>query len=175
MSLSTEEYNFLNNQVNDALISFYKKRKVKGILIFLPIAKHREIDLNTFWNWCWEKGIEVFVPLTDFEKKQMRCAEFTARTQLEERSYGILEPKNCIEVSNSKISDVVVPLLAFTDEGYRVGYGGGFYDRFFQNLNLKIFKLGVSMFGSIPEIKNINEFDIPLDGCITPTKVYFFK
>jgi len=72
------------------------------------------------------------------------------------------------------IDMVITPLLAFDDKGYRVGFGKGFYDRFFASLNKEVKRIGISLFESCENIEDINEHDIPLTHCVTPNKTYSF-
>jgi len=65
--------------------------------------------------------------------------------------------------------------LAFDPHGYRVGDGGGYYDKYFASLPANVLKVGLSFFPSTAQIEDLDEFDIPLDFCITPEKVYEFK
>jgi len=69
---------------------------------------------------------------------------------------------------------VLVPLLSFDKKGFRVGYGKGFYDRFLMQCKSDCIKIGLSYFDPIDVIDDADEFDVPLDFCITPQKVYVF-
>lgn len=69
---------------------------------------------------------------------------------------------------------VLIPLLAFDKNGYRVGYGKGFYDRFLAECRPDVVKVGLSVFEPIDEITDLNEFDIKMDFCITPNRVWQF-
>ena len=69
---------------------------------------------------------------------------------------------------------VLVPLLGFDERGHRVGYGKGFYDRFLAECNPKIQKIGLSLFEPVAQIDDTSDFDIPLDACITPNRIWYF-
>ena len=75
---------------------------------------------------------------------------------------------------NDTIDIVITPLLAFDPKGYRVGYGKGFYDRFFASLHKDAKRIGISLFKPCKGIENINEYDVPLTHCVTPNKTYYF-
>jgi 5-formyltetrahydrofolate cyclo-ligase len=68
----------------------------------------------------------------------------------------------------------VTPLLVADHQGHRLGYGGGFYDRYLSNPDIKALKAGLSFFEPIDEIPKSEPHDIPLDVLITPEKVYEF-
>ena len=72
------------------------------------------------------------------------------------------------------IDVVLLPLLAFDEKGNRVGYGGGFYDRFIAQLPEKTQLIGLSLFEPVEEIKDLNTFDKRMQVCITPEEIYYF-
>ncbi len=88
---------------------------------------------------------------------------------------NIIEPSKPVWQEDHDIDLVITPLLAFDIKGYRVGYGKGFYDRFFAPLRNDVKRVGISLFSPCEEIENINEYDIPLTHCITPKKIYTFS
>ena len=81
---------------------------------------------------------------------------------------------NGIQINNSIIDVVFIPLLAYDIKGNRVGYGKGFYDIFLQNLDSKTTKIGLSFFPPELSIKNIDENDVQLDYCVSPEKIFNF-
>ena len=87
---------------------------------------------------------------------------------------GISEPFNGIQINNYQIDLVFVPLLTFDHFGHRVGYGGGYYDKFLSECPNAI-KVGLSYIDPINKIEDINSKDIKLNYCITPNKVYKFS
>ena len=84
------------------------------------------------------------------------------------------EPINAQSFDDIKIEVVLVPLLSFDRKGYRVGYGKGFYDRFFLKCNQATKKIGLSLEPPLGNIQNKHEQDIPLDATVTPDCVYEF-
>lgn len=91
-----------------------------------------------------------------------------------ENEFGISEPIGNDIISPSELEVVLVPLLAIDIHGNRVGYGKGYYDRFLKQCNEHCIKIGLSYFEPIDSIDDANEFDVPLDLCITPEQVYVF-
>jgi len=88
--------------------------------------------------------------------------------------WGISEPFTGEIIDDKEIDLVLVPLLCFDEMGYRVGYGNGYYDKFLANCRKDCLKVGVSFFEPIGEIEDVREFDIRLDYCVTPEKVWRF-
>jgi 5-formyltetrahydrofolate cyclo-ligase len=69
---------------------------------------------------------------------------------------------------------ILLPLLAFDEKGYRVGYGKGFYDRYLSRCRLDILKVGLSMEAPMAEIGDTDAYDMRMDYCVTPEKVWEF-
>lgn len=146
---------------------------VQTIHVFLPIAEKREPDTFLLIDWLAEQHpeIRIIVPKADFETALMQHYVYTGREGLEKNFYNILEPAKG-ELHTGEVDMVLVPMLAFDLQGYRVGYGKGFYDRFLQGLNAQ--KIGLSFFGPVGKIDDVDVYDVALDMCITPEKVYHF-
>ncbi|MFL9845236.1 5-formyltetrahydrofolate cyclo-ligase [Flavobacterium rhizosphaerae] len=142
--------------------------------LFLTMEEQKEVHTDFILNILAGKDKEVVVSRSDFESCRMVHYLLTDNTKLIKSAYGIPEPIDGIEVPSGKIDVVFVPLLAFDDNGQRVGYGKGFYDRFLAECKPGVIKIGLSFFevfeGKIPHDKT----DIPLDYCITPHKTYTF-
>ena len=75
----------------------------------------------------------------------------------------------------NEIDLVLVPLLAFDKNGYRVGYGKGYYDKFLSNCRPDVIKIGLSFFDAVDEIEDIDDYDLPLNFCVTPQRLYDFE
>lgn len=82
------------------------------------------------------------------------------------------EPASSTLLDIQRIDAVLVPLLAFDRQGHRVGYGGGYYDRFLAECRPDALKIGVSFFDPIDTISDVDAWDVPLDFCVTPSTVY---
>jgi len=70
---------------------------------------------------------------------------------------------------------ILIPLLCFDKQGFRVGYGKGFYDRFLPNCRNDIIKVGLSLFESVDKIDDVNEYDVRMDFCVMSDRVFLFN
>ena len=95
-------------------------------------------------------------------------------TVYQTNQWGITEPKEGRVLEPQQIDLVFVPLLVCDKDGYRVGYGKGFYDRYLPNCREDIVKIGFSYFEPIEKITDTDQFDVPLTYCITPQHIYEF-
>ena len=98
---------------------------------------------------------------------------FEGPHQLQTNALGIQEPKQGVPTPVKKIDLVIVPLLSIDRQGYRVGYGKGYYDRFLQLCRPDCKKIGLSFFPCVERI-GIDSHDVPLDVCIIPNEVVSF-
>ncbi len=147
---------------------------IKAIHFFLPIVAKKEPDTFLMIDWLQEAHpeIEIIVSKADFETSVMNHYTFAGKEDLINNHYHIPEPQKA-KATTTEPDMVIVPLLAFDNKGFRVGYGKGFYDRFLQNL--KTLKVGLCFFDAEVHIDDVNEYDIRLDQCITPNKIITFK
>ncbi|MCD0487315.1 5-formyltetrahydrofolate cyclo-ligase [Pedobacter sp. MC2016-14] len=147
---------------------------VNVIHLFLPILEKNEPDTFLIVDWLKENHphIKIIIPRANFGNSLMTHHAFTSKEDLKKNEYGIPEPFP-VDVHIGKIDMVLVPMLAFDLHGYRVGYGKGFYDRFLQGLDAK--KVGLNFFEAQNQISNVDEYDVRLDLCITPQKIYAFS
>jgi len=105
----------------------------KARSVFLYVSVHSEVQTPAILQSALEQQKTVCVPLIDTEKKEMLvCAITDPGRDLHSGMLGIPEPdkRTCPLVAACDIDLVIVPGLEFTIQGHRIGYGGGFYDRF---------------------------------------------
>ncbi|MEO6221524.1 MAG: 5-formyltetrahydrofolate cyclo-ligase [Ginsengibacter sp.] len=117
-------------------------------------------------------GVKIIVPKIDIVSGSLEHFHFADNMEMIDSLFGIPEPVGGSKISAKEIDLVLIPLLAFDKRGYRVGYGKGYYDRFLTECREDIIKIGLSFFEAEEHISGINQFDIPLNYCITPERIY---
>lgn len=145
----------------------------KMISVFIPIEKFAEV--NTWHILDSNLNTSFCVPKMKIEKKEIVHFLYENKNNLTQNKWGILEPENGKVIEPKDIDVVLVPLLILNSKGQRVGYGGGYYDRFLAKCKPETLKIGLSFFDPIDLIEDLNEFDFPLDIGISPNKVYDFR
>lgn len=141
--------------------------------LFLSITENNEIDTSFILSILQGKDKNIVVPKV-LEKTGLIHYLLTDNTVLRKNKWNIPEPAEGLEVSTLKIDVVFIPLLAFDKQGYRVGYGKGFYDKFLKECREDVVKIGLSLFEPVDKISDIEKHDISMDYCVTPKKVYTF-
>jgi 5-formyltetrahydrofolate cyclo-ligase len=150
--------------------------EVESVLSFWPVMEKGEpntfliTDFMVFRN----PGLKLAYPVSDFDRLSIEAALVNDDTEYMLNQYTIAEPVNSPVIEPTALDLVIVPLLAFDREGYRLGYGKGFYDRFLSRCRPDTIKIGISYFDAEAAIPGIDQFDVPLNLCITPEQIYEF-
>lgn len=138
-------------------------------------AKRVGVTLSQGFEWntlgiierAWQEGKIVSAPKCLPQEKAMVFYDFTSLEQLEKGFYNLIEPKpqETKEVSKAEIDLVLVPGLIFDTKGYRVGFGGGYYDRFLKDFPNRTVALihSKQVTAELP----IEPFDVPVQKIIT--------
>ncbi|MFS0775966.1 5-formyltetrahydrofolate cyclo-ligase [Neobacillus sp. 3P2-tot-E-2] len=144
-------------------------------VIGITISKEPEVDTYQIIRKAWEAGKEVVVPRCNPKDKTLTFRKITEFSQLESVFYGLLEPiiEQTMEVYPGDIDLLFVPGLAYTSEGYRLGFGGGYYDRYLTSYYGKTLSLAFH-FQVIHQFP-IEKHDIPVSKIITNDEVIKIK
>lgn len=146
------------------------------VLSFYPIEQNNEVNTFLITDYLHFKnpGLNICYPKTNLNNGTMQAILCQADSIFEANDYNIPEPTGEEVVAHDHLDLVIIPMLAFDMQGNRVGYGKGFYDRYLKECREDCIKVGFSYFDPIDSIEDANEFDVPLDFCITPQKIYVF-
>lgn len=137
--------------------------EAKRVMIYLSFGW--EVNTWPIVEDLQAKGKEVFVPVVQNKPKALLATAFTSRDELVPAVFGILEPQPGTPTIAPELLDlVVVPGVVFSPEGYRVGYGGGYYDRFLAQTSAQTAGLVYSSF-----IRQLDPdpWDRPVDFLVT--------
>lgn len=158
------------------LIQFQKLPLPQLQTLFTYAATANEVDTDTIVDYLHFQNpdLEIAYPVTDFKTLTMQAMLTDMETEFIKNQYGIAEPESREVVSPENIDLIIVPLLCFDKEGYRVGYGKGFYDKYLVQTRADAIKVGLSYYEPIDKIDDRNNFDVPLNYCITPERLYEF-
>ena len=141
--------------------------------IFLSIPEKYEVDTSFLLTVLQGRDKDIIVPKVS-GKGQLSHYLLTDATVFRTSKWGIPEPVSGVQVPPERPEVVFLPLLAFDLGGYRLGYGGGFYDRFLAKCREGVLKVGLSYFGPIEKIEDTHSLDVAMDYCVTPEKTYAF-
>ncbi|MFC4558816.1 5-formyltetrahydrofolate cyclo-ligase [Virgibacillus kekensis] len=136
-------------------------------VIGITISNGFEWNTRPIIEEAWKEGKTVCVPKCHPKQRSMDFHELHTYDQLEVVYYSLLEPdpKKTQKVKKDFIDVLVVPGLLFDKKGYRIGFGGGYYDRFLTDFPNKTISLAsnVQLVDELPA----ETFDIPVKKIIT--------
>jgi 5-formyltetrahydrofolate cyclo-ligase len=143
---------------------------------YWPIEENNEPNTHLITEFLRFRNPELNIayPVADFATMEMRAVAVDIDTAFTKKELNIYEPQDGLVIPPEKIDLVLVPLLAADLQGYRVGYGKGFYDKYLAACRPDCIKAGLCYFEPLSQIDDCNEFDVPLNLCITPHNVYVF-
>ena len=171
LSLTKQEVDHLSQRVCEQLdkLSIWR---LKHYHIFISISKYNELDTSSIINKLKSEKKIIIVP--KISNNELVHIAINDQTEFSINEYGIKEPNNGNHFIIENLDLIFIPLLAFDLEGHRVGYGKGYYDRFLKLTNKSSLKIGLSFFDPINKIQDIDDNDVKLDYCITPTQIHKF-
>ena len=129
-ALSQEQKQAMDRVLTEGFLQHPFYQEAKNIATYLSFP--HEFQTQELIEQARKDGKKVLIPKT-YPKGRMEFVVYNPQ-QLAKTSFGLLEPQGDLEVVEpSQIDLIHVPGLAFTKEGYRIGYGGGYYDRYLEN------------------------------------------
>ena len=134
--------------------------------IAVYLASPQEIDLSPFIRKMLATGVKVVAPRWNGETYELAVLKGLDDAHLRKGPMGILEPAEAEIVSPKAVEAWLVPGLAFTRNGKRLGYGGGWYDRLVVNAPKGALKLGIAHAFQVVDDLPSEPHDVPLAGVV---------
>lgn len=145
------------------------------VAVFL--SNDGELSPHKVVAYCWSKGISTYLPVIDTENPGfLRFYEYTDKTPLKPNCYGIPEPDvfQASRIDPISLDWILMPLVAFTNEGQRLGMGGGFYDRTLETTKdestCKTRLIGLAHECQCTENLPVDAWDIDMHAVLTPQR-----
>ena len=141
--------------------------------LFVYVSFRSEVETHSLIELLLAEGKRVSVPIVDPSTKTMSASLVTSLVHdLVPGSYGILEPaQGCLHpVESSTIDVAIVPGAAFAADGFRIGYGGGYYDGFLKKCRAVTIGLAFDM-QVVDLVPQDGQWDEPLDYVVTETRL----
>jgi 5-formyltetrahydrofolate cyclo-ligase len=136
--------------------------------VFCYISYLSEVETGPLINLFLDQKLALAVPKI-MGKTEMRAIPLTNLQDLEPDQMGILTPKSD-QAAIETFDIAITPGVGFTDKGDRLGYGRGYYDRWFSNNTVKT-KIGIAFEVQIVEQLPIEETDMPLDILVSEERI----
>lgn len=167
--LDLEYVNAASMKVYDKLKSIEEFVCSKHVLIY--VSYKNEIQTQNIIKELLDNGKCVYVPKV-LEKGIMDFYRINSFDDLIEGFKGIVEPdtNKCKRYNYVDESVIICPGVVFDENGNRIGFGGGYYDRYLAKN--KLFAIGLAHdIQVVKEIKDVKNTDIPMNVLVTPKEV----
>lgn len=145
-------------------------RRASTVMAYLGFGSEALIDDLILWGW--KTGKRIAVPLCRPASRELVVCRVDGFDELECGHYGIREPRGDLvrPVPQDEIDAVVVPAVAFDRKGHRLGYGGGYYDRFLPGTP-RAMRIGAAFTGQIVAEIPADPHDVPMDSIVTEREI----
>ena len=158
--------------ITDKLLNLDCIKNAKNIMLYLDF--NNEVSTDSLIKKLLNLGKIVSSPITLKEERKLIPSQITdLKNGIQYGAYNIREPKpEWSPAINIKDLDVIiVPAVAYDKNCYRLGYGGGFYDRFLENLRKDAVTIGIAfdlqIFDEVPK----EAHDAQLDNIVTESRI----
>ncbi|MDQ4121041.1 MAG: 5-formyltetrahydrofolate cyclo-ligase [Acidobacteriota bacterium] len=175
-SLSQEERRDKSEQVIQLLFDNFDFSDVRYLNCFITLEKNNELDTFEIFQKIWREfpRVTTCAPRINYEMNVLENVLASPITKYAPNKWGISEPEGNELIEPEKLDVVLVPLIAFDERGFRCGYGKGFYDKFLRKCRADCRKIGLSLFPPVEKIEDVEDWDVSLNACVTPEKVWRF-
>lgn len=169
--LSQENINHFSEIIANKLYEMKTYKEAKTIMSFISFGD--EVDTHEVIKNSLNHGKTIVVPITIPEPRELKVSQLKDFSELEIGFYNILTPKKEFIrfVDPNTIDLILMPGVLFARNGYRIGYGGGYYDRFLSKLEQDPAKIALAFDLQITDTVPTDSFDIPVDMIITEKEI----
>ena len=182
LALAPGEVAHRSAKLREHLFREFPVAQWKWLHLFLPLARRHEPDTWSIIRRIWAEcpAVRLATPVMQPDGVSLKHYELRPDTQLVENHWGITEPvpdpTTAPEVLPAALDAVLVPLLTVDATGQRVGYGGGYYDRFLAQCRPGTPFIGLNVLDEPPAgcLTDVLPTDVPLTAYLTPSGVWRF-
>ncbi|RLJ71343.1 5-formyltetrahydrofolate cyclo-ligase [Hydrogenivirga caldilitoris] len=165
VTLPSELKSSYDERIRAGLRTLPEFRHANRVLLYCPIKG--EPDLTPLFDQLFSQGKKLVLPKV--EEDELLLLEVNNLTCLSTGAFNILEPEDGISVTPEELDLVVVPGIAFDVNGYRIGFGKGYYDRLLERVSAP--KVGVAYSFQVLDRVPRDTWDKPVDIVVTEKEV----
>jgi len=159
-----------SSSIIDRLFNIQEIRSANSFFIYISFSS--EVITHDAVRLLLQNGKTVAVPYIDIQKESMLPVQLKGFHLLEPGPMGILQPKKegLCPVPPDTLDIIIAPGIAFSEKGWRIGYGGGFYDRFLRLYRKPVYALAFELQIN-RQIPFDSAYDVPVDYIITEERL----
>jgi 5-formyltetrahydrofolate cyclo-ligase len=166
-ALEPQELEAMSSQITANIGKLAAFHSAKTVALYKAIPG--EVNLETFFQNCWNLGKTTCIPIFNPTSKTYDMAVVSEETDYKTGHYGIKEPCSPTLVSMKSIDLIAVPGVAFDSQGNRLGRGGGYYDRLLDGFSG--FSAAVAFDFQILNQIPCDAHDRPVQAIVTPSEI----
>lgn len=174
-TLSYQSKKQLDINVQKNIIENFDLSKDKNVLLYFPYRQ--EINVNLLRKELLKRSHNIYMPKI-FPKKKMKFNLYTTNDTLVKNKYGIYEIDNKKYLEPKLFDLMFIPFVGVDINGYRIGYGGGYFDRAlscFSNFNKKPIIIGLGYDYQILSEAFAEHHDLKYQKVFTETKIISYS
>ena len=167
-ALTSKERTRLSQRIVDSTTRWIQREGFDSVMLYLNMRS--EVETTGLLEGLLNSGKQVGAPVVDTEQLELVPRQIqNLKTELVRHPYGMLEPNaTCPIFPTEYLQLIVVPGIAFDRNGYRLGYGKGFYDRFLTKCPHAVM-IGLAYKIQLVEDTFPQEWDVPVQHIFTET------
>lgn len=163
-ALSRETCALASHSICSGLLQQAWYQDVEHICVYMAIRQ--EVDLTEFILQAWKDKKRIYFPRVCADT--MDFYQISDLLQLEKGCFGVMEPvKEAMQYNPNTPTVMLVPGVAFSLEGNRIGYGKGYYDRYLSEYKENLYPIGIAYEMQLLEAFQTEEQDVPMTEIIT--------
>jgi 5-formyltetrahydrofolate cyclo-ligase len=150
------------------LVELEAFRRAASVMLYLPVRN--EVDTTRAVTACVNGGKVLVLPRMDYEHDRIvahRVDDVATQLVLGRMDLVEPDPAQTEVVAPDEIELVVVPGLAFDRQGYRIGWGLGYYDAFLAGLGARAERVGLAYEFQVVDAVEHDGHDVPMDSVVT--------
>lgn len=170
--IAPEERNIKSEEIFSRLLSLESFKKAKTVMVYMDFGS--EVFTDSIIEYMLKNDIIPVVPICQSETKTLKLSQIKdLKNDCQVGFYNIREPKEEFirNIDVSEVDFVIVPGVAFSEDKFRLGYGGGYYDRFIETLRDDAVTCAVAFEEQIYDKVPVQSHDKQMDFIVTEKRL----
>lgn len=168
-NLSEDKVKEVSSRITNMFFSLEAIKEKQNFLLYHSFGN--EIITYDIINVILRENKNVYLPY--ISNKKIEISQIYSKKELKSGAFGIMEPLDRQDINVNKMDVLVVPGLLFDRKGYRIGYGGGYYDRLLAGIDSHILTIGLAYDDFLQESLPIDKYDIPVKLIISEKQILY--
>lgn len=174
--ISFSKINLWSNKIISKFLNIPQLNQAKKIMAYASIRK--EVRTFSLMEELLNREYLLYLPYVKDKKRELEVSRIkNLKNDLKDGKFGVKEPKD--KLRRNKFPDnldiIIVPAACYSRSGFRIGYGGGYYDRFLAKYSKNILKVGFCYDNLLKEKIPAESHDIPVNLIITEKEIIEIK